>query len=482
MLSCDVSDKKLRWLKSIRRIRTLVATYAPPFVLFMAPALINGFPLMFEGDSGGYLAHGILRDHAPVRPIYYSYFLFALHWCVTLWPPIAAQSAITVAVLAIFLRRNLAALAPLNLTLQLCALAGLTSLSVLASEIMPDIFTPLMILSLCVLIFRPSDIAWERIFLYAVTLAALCFHVSNFLIALLMLVFAVLFRLLVDRAWHQAIRRFTGPVSLLALAIGLLLLPTYLMYHQLAITRGSGIFLLAKLLDDGPGLDYLEAKCPVQNYSICSQLREIRHQKEMLASLQTQEATSDYFLWRGPLKAAGGWDGLAPYAGSIAVASILYEPGTFIQASLASFGRQLVRFDTGDNLGIHGPGSHIRSVLKDYFANNVSSAYLGSRQETGRLDWAIISRVHKVSVEIGLFVIVILLPGAFRADRALAGSICMLLVAVVANAAVTGTLSAVHDRYQSRVAGLIVVAAMVLAYARFSSAVKARVREPALAA
>src|SRR3974377_2019987 len=69
MLSCDVSDKKLRWLKSIRRIRTFVATYAPPFVLFMAPALINGFPLMFEGDSGGYLAHGILRDHAHVRPI-----------------------------------------------------------------------------------------------------------------------------------------------------------------------------------------------------------------------------------------------------------------------------------------------------------------------------------------------------------------------------------------------------------------------------
>jgi hypothetical protein len=30
MLSCDVSDKKLRWLKSIRRIRIFVATYAPP--------------------------------------------------------------------------------------------------------------------------------------------------------------------------------------------------------------------------------------------------------------------------------------------------------------------------------------------------------------------------------------------------------------------------------------------------------------------
>jgi hypothetical protein len=201
----------------------------------------------------------------------------------------------------------------------------------------------------------------------------------------------------------------------------------------------------------------------------------------MVASLQTQEATSDYFLWRGPLKAAGSWDGLAPYAGSIAVASILYEPGTFIQASLASFGQQLVRFATGDGLGIHGPGSNIRCT-EGLFCGQRQQRNLGSRQETGRLDWTIISYVHKVSVEIGLFVIVILLPGAFRADRALGGSICMLSVAVAANAAVTGALSAVHDRYQSRVAGLIVVAAMVLAYARFSSAVKTRVREPALAA
>jgi hypothetical protein len=388
----------------------------------------------------------------------------------------------TVAVLAIFFRRNLAAVAPLNLTLQLCAIAALTSLSVLASEIMPDIFTPLMILSLCILIFRRPDMPRERIFLYAVTLAALCFHISNFLIALPLLVFAVLFRLLVDRTWHQAIRSFTGPMSLLALAIGLLLLPTYIMYHQFAITHGSGTLLLAKLLDDGPGLDYLEARCPVHNYSICSQLPEIRHQKELVASLQTQQETSDYILWEGPLEAAGSWDGLAPYAGPTAVASILYEPSAFILASLSSFARQLIRFGTGDGLGIYGPNAHIRFVLTEYFANNVSNAYLGSRQETGRLDWTKISYLHRVSVKIGLFVIVILLPGAFRADRALGGSVCFLLASVVANAAVTGALSAVHDRYQSRIVGLVVVAAMVLAYARFSSAIKTCVRESALAA
>jgi hypothetical protein len=85
-VSCDVSVKKLRWLKSMRRTSIFVATYALPFVLFMTPALINGFPLIYEVDSSPYLAHAILRDDEPIRPIYYCYFLFVLHWCDAVAP------------------------------------------------------------------------------------------------------------------------------------------------------------------------------------------------------------------------------------------------------------------------------------------------------------------------------------------------------------------------------------------------------------
>jgi hypothetical protein len=453
---------KLCSVDSIRRAMIFVSVYGPPFVIFIAPALINGFPLVYS-DSGTYLLAAI-QGYVPAdRPVYYSLFLFPLHWRSTLWPPIVAQSAITVAVLDIFLRRSLVILTRPQLALLLCAVAGLTSLPVYASEIMPDIFTPLMILSLCILIFRSSDVtSGERLFLYAVVILAVCVHQANFVIAFLTLVSAVPFRLLMDRSSHQLIRSFAASGALLLLGVGLLILPNYIARREFVTTPGAGTFLLAKLLEDGPALDYLTAECRIRNYSICSQLLAVHHYKETRSA--QMPSIADYFLWSGPLEAAGGWFGLAPYASSIAVASILHDPGGFVLASLEGFAHQLVLFDTGDGLGVYGPKSPISTVLRLLFSSGVNRAYLTSRQETGRLDWTIISHLHKVSVVVGLLVIVILLAGAFRTTSALGGTLCTLLLAVVANAAVMGTLSPVHARYQSRVVGLIVIVAMMLVY------------------
>ena len=457
---------KLYSVEVMCRMSIFVAVYAPPFVIFMAPALINGFPLVISGDSGFYLATAIRGTVPAERPIYYSLFLFPLHWRATLWPPIAAQSAMTIAVLDIFLRRNLAPLPRPHLALLLSSLAVFTSLPVVASEIMPDIFTPLMILSLCILIFRPSDITLgERMFLYAVTLAALCFHAANFLIASLTVIFAIPFRLALDLSWHQFFRSFAALGSLLALGVGLLLLPNYIAYHEIVITRGGGTFLLAKQIDNGPGLDYLTAKCRVQDYSICSQLPAIRHYNKTENSMQNGASTTEYFLWGGPLSAAGGWDALAPYAGSIAVASILQEPRTFVLASLAGFAHQLAQFNTGGNLDVKAD-AQLSTALKEYFWSGVNYAYLTSRQATGRLDLTTVAYFHKLSVVAGLLVIIIFLAGTFSTDHALGGTASTLLLAVIANAAVTGALSVASDRYQSRVVGLIVIVAMILAYAR----------------
>jgi hypothetical protein len=457
-----ISVQRLCSVGSIRRLISFVAVYGPAFVIFIAPALINGFPLVFS-DSGTYLSAAIEGRVPGDRPIYYSLFLLPLHWQATLWPIVAAQSALAIGVLDIFLRRNLIILARYHLALLLCAAAGLTSLPVFASEIMPDIFTPLMILSLCTLIFRTGDVTvGERLFLYAVVLAAVCFHQANFLIAFLTLVFSIPFRFLVDLSWHQVIKPLAASGSLLALGVGLLILPNYIAYNKFVITRGGGIFLLAKLIDDGPALDYLTAECPVRKYSICSQLSALYHYKETRSA--EMSSTSNYFLWEGPLRAAGGPEALAPYASSIAVASILREPGRFVLASLEDFARQLIRFDTGNISGIYGPETYISNVIRVHFPSGVNRTYLDSRQETDRLDLTIVSDLHKVSVAVGLLVVVILLPGAFRTNRAFGGMTCTLLLGVVANAAVTGALSSVRDRYQCRVVGLIVIAAMILAY------------------
>ena len=442
-----------------------VAVYGPPFVIFMAPALINGFPLVYS-DSGTYLVTAIIGRIPPDRPIYYSLFLLPLHWRTNLWLPIAAQAAITIAVLDIFLRRTCPALSRFQLALQLCCLAGLTSLPFFASQIMPDIFTPLMILSLCILIFRPLDVtAGERLFLYAVFLASLCFHQANFLLAIMTLVFALPCRWLFDGGWNRIVRQSLAPGSLLVLGMGLLLMPNYLVHHELVIARGNGIFLLAKLLDDGPGLDYLEAKCRIQRYSICSQVPAIRQHQEAVSSMQTSTSTMTWFLWSGPREAAGDWDGLAPYASSVALTAILDEPGRFVLASLRGFAHQLVLFGTGDGLVVYGPNTLISLVLRNFFPSDVNQSYLTSLQQTGRLNLAIISDLHKMIVIISLLLIMSLIVDVLRSERTLGAIASTLLFALIANAAITGALSDPIDRYQSRISGLVVVAAMTLVYA-----------------
>jgi hypothetical protein len=62
--------------------------------------------------------------------------------------------------------------------------AAVSSLPVLASEIMPDLFTPLLVCSLVLLALHSLALTNVRkVFLYAVVLLAICVHQANFLLA-----------------------------------------------------------------------------------------------------------------------------------------------------------------------------------------------------------------------------------------------------------------------------------------------------------
>lgn len=446
-----------------RRVAALAAPCAPAFVLFLLPALWNGFPLVFS-DSGTYLRAAIEHYNPADRPVYYSIFLDLLHWRTSLWPVVVVQAAGTVAVMAIFLRRCLGPLPGRHLA-ALLALAGVaTSLPVFACQIMPDLFTPVMVLALTTLAFRGAVLApAERWFLLLTVLAAVCFHQANFLIAASTLAAAFLARLAAGRAARPA-RPFLMPVLAVALGVGLLVLPNYLAHRMVAVTRGSGAFLLAKTIGDGVGLDYLVARCPQRHYSICPALPAIRRYAETATPREKWHVpTTDYVLWHGPVKQAGGWGGVAPYAEAVSVDAIRREPAQFALASLRGFGQQLLRFATG-GLSRYDPTSYIASGIRLYFPSGAYRAFLNSRQEAGGLDLDALTPLDEAAAIAATAGLALLL--AIRGDPTLKAIALTLVVAVLANAFVTGALSAVHDRYQSRVVGLVVLAALLLGYRR----------------
>lgn len=431
-------------------------TYSPAFLILMLPALFNRFPIV-DSDTGTYLAAAIHRFNPVDRPIYYSVFLYALHLGRTLWPIVAAQAAITIAVLAILFDVSLGPLRALHRAALVAILAATSSLPVSVSVVMPDLFTPLLVCSLVILtLYSPALTKLRMVFLYGVVLLAICVHQANFLIA-----FALLSTLAVLRSRLKP--SLAGPLLAVCAGLGLLVLPNAVSRHHRSFspTRGSSVIMLAKLLDDGIGFDYLDEECKNGSLSICAELPALHEDRRKSPNPDSLE----FFLTGGPLEAAGGWDEVREYAGSVVAHCLFRYPGRFFIASVLDFGRQSILLYTGERAYRFGDEAYVSTTLKNDFPAAVYGEFQRSRQQSGSLEFAQISMLDTCAVISSVVVLGALRKGLFTADTKFVATIYLLLAGFLANALVIGTLAHPQVRYQYRVSCLIPLAAiMAVAY------------------
>jgi hypothetical protein len=436
-----------------------IATYGPAFLILLLPALFNGFPLVYS-DTGTYLASAIKLFLPEDRPIHYSVFLFALHLRQSLWPIVVAQAAITIAVLAIFFDVSLGRLRRLHMAALLIVLTAVTALPVLASEVMPDLFVPMLICSLIILALHSDALTNARkIFLYALVLLAICVHQANVAIASVLLLTLAIARSRLKPA-------LAGPLLAVCAGFALLVAPNVanevLRHHKFSLspTRGGSVFILAKLLDDGIGFDYLDEECKNHSFSVCAQLPALHENRR-----NSQDPDSlDFFLWDGPLRAAGGVEGVRQYAGSMVLHCLLRYPIRFVDASLLDSGRQSIRLSTGEGITRYNHEHAVSAALRNYFPPAVYDQFERSRQQAGTLNFAYISKFHIYVVLASIVVLAALAKSLYAVETKFSATILMLLVGFFANALVMGTLGHPIDRYQTRVSCLIPLAAITAAY------------------
>jgi hypothetical protein len=433
---------------------------------FLAPALYNGFPFLFP-DSGGYLSKvGLSHISGGDHPIYYAWFtrVFDLpifdhssawpwQWKgLSPWPSVAVQSLITAWMIWLFA----SALFGLTQTYQLLLLALLltlgTSLPWFAGQIMPDIFTALMILALALLWLLYDTLPRvSRMILVLLITAAAAFHQANLLVALWMLPAFGLCALL---GWRPSKASIHG---ILASGIGLtlgaaLLLTANLVGGRFALSNGGSVFLLARLLEDGTALRYLQDACPQHHFSVCVYLDELSSVRSARADL------TDYFLWGGPLFRLGGIDAEESEASTIVADTVSAYP--FVQ-SLAAFDngwRQLLSFRTGDGLGSEYESVFWSTVIEKIFGPLVHDHYLKSKQIRGVIfDQLELLNYVDVTFVIASFLVVIgfVIFGELQKQRRKFFACMFVMVLVVGNAFVLGALSERHHRYQSRVIWLV---------------------------
>jgi hypothetical protein len=483
--------------------------------LLLWPAVWNGYPIVFA-DSGTYLSQAIQHYAGWDRPVFYSLFMLPLHATVTLWPVVAAQALLAAWVLWLVCRVLVPAISGIALAGLVFVLSAGTWLPWIVSELMPDLFTPLLVLVFCLLAWVPGRLSrLERVVLVGLATFMIASQQSSLPLACVIGGVLGFGRVLLHRRRHglpspkrsgfgftQAGRapgghqhREGGEINLAdrrtptvmagrvpaifapaaeaqmagtplthvlarpamtdeprrlhrrwllivlppALAVLGLCTVNLAAHGRFAVSPYGNVFLLARVIYDGPGMAVLRRDCPAAHWLLCPYLGRF-------------PPTSDEFLWStdSPLKPVGGPKAVSADADAIIRAALLADPLGEIRAALGNMGEQLMLFASGD--GLNPWPDQVSPVIQRDFPAREQAAYASARQQMGLLVVPpLLVRIHRIVALGGVAACAVLLPLAFRRRAPCAGFLLAVLLVLPAGAAITGGLSAPHDRYQARI-------------------------------
>jgi hypothetical protein len=327
-----------------------------------------------------------------------------------------------------------------------------TSLPWIVGWMMPDIFTPLMIIALALLFFaqdalpRPSEIL--LVFLIG---AALAFHQANLPVAFWTFPAFGLCALL---GWRPRKPFFRGLfASGIGLTLGVVaLVGMELLSGRFGLSSSGSVYLLARMLGDGTALSYLEQVCPQQHFAICPHLDELKS----LNSRHPGEL-ADYFL-AGPLwSELGGFRAEEAEAAAIVGGTLLNYPVAEFRAAVHNGWRQLFCFRTGPELKPYSePAFYVPFAIRAVFGPAIYDNYRQSKQMRNILEFDTINRIHlTVVIASSLLLIGFLVArGVKKQSRSFYATIFVTTL-VAGNAFTLGVLSGPTERYQSRVIWLV---------------------------
>jgi len=418
-------------------------------LLLLWPAFLNGFPLVFS-DTGTYLSQAIEHYLGWDRPVFYSFFLLPLHLTLCLWPPVIVQAGLAAWVLHLLRRSLYPAASPWWLVPLAAVLTAATPLPFLVSQLIPDLFAPLLVIALVLLTVLADRLGqWERRALAAFCVLAIVVHHSHLLLAVVLLAVLIPLRRVLGAPAALG-RAGLARLALIPVLAGAAMAGVNLAGRGvLALSPYGQVFLLARLQQDGPAADVLARDCPRADWSLCD-YRDALPQN------------SDIFLWdpAGVLIRAGGAKRVAPEAAAIVAEAIRTEPLAVLRAMAANAAAQLGKFDSRD--GLEPWPLTVTRVITGDFPPQTLAAYAAARQTRGETllpPW--LAALHRAAALAGIVAALVCLPLCVTRRQPQAALCAATLAALLANAAITGALSGPHDRYQSRIIWLATLGALL---------------------
>lgn len=416
-------------------------------LLLCVQAFYNGFPFVYP-DTGTYIGAGFENYIPRDRPVAYSIFIRHISLAETLWLPVFVQSLI-VSWLIFLLFKNLAKTKQVYAfhLITITILSFCTGLGLIAGQLIPDIFSPVLVLSGMLLLLGNDISRGSRILLACIFSFSIAVHFSHFPLSagLLLSASAILFlkRKKQNSPWQfKKIRfvflAFTG-------AVLLTIVFNFSICGKIRFSpEGSHIFIVNRLIDCHIMDDYLEENCEKKKWSICGYGNMVNYD----------------FIWNheSPIYKKYGtgsdsWLKAKPEYDSIIsdVFSNKKYLGQFAWCSFRDASRQLVTFHSGC-CGPELKNSPPWNSIHWHFPK-AELAYLKDRQNQSKLNFPLLNILQIILVIFSLISMLILmaLPAIRKSvSPRLKAAFTWLCFSVLINAFTVVTFAMVDERFQAR--------------------------------
>ena len=434
----------------------------------IVPALYNGYPLTFS-DTGTYIFSGFAQFVPVDRPLGYGLFIYALGKQInSLWVVIIIQALFVLWVSHLFINLIIPSLNTFFFTSGiLILLSFLTGVSNYTSILIPDIFTPLSLMSVAVLLFRCKLSLSNTLWLSLMIIFSCTLHFSNLLLIVgaIVVFFLVLF---VTGAFRAIINRKKIIVLTTTIFLSWIAMPIvhYIHGKDFVWSRATNVIIMGRLMESGVLKKYLNDKCPEPEIELCGKRSKIKQYAYQFlwdndSPLYDSECLKkDWSIcWIEKDK---------EYA--LIIKDMMFTPkylGMFSYDSFINSMRQLFTFGIVDIASMN-EGSSVQGVVASYYPEELDN-YKSTAQAKHTLTYGVKTLIQNIFVALSFVAICIIF--FLRSFRNIFSTpinyfLIFVLIGLIVNAFICASFSGLVDRYQGRVIWIVpmIVLAMTVRY------------------
>lgn len=428
-------------------------------LLLIGPAIQNGFPIIHP-DSGTYLLEGFGNKIPVSRPLSYCLFVRFTSRIFSIWSTVGIQAIFVywvtwLTVNTVLAKRKIAWIPFVIISI----LAATTGIAFYTSQIMPDIFLPVALMSVFVIITR-EKLPWYTLTgLGLILWISLIVHMSNLPVVTAVIIAIFFLKILITKSFRVLILKnviILGSVLFLSWITNPLISLRY--KEGFKMSNSNNIVFFSRLLQAGAAQQYIKDKCATDStYYLCEYKDEIDNYNRLDVFLWADSS----FLYDHPCKQKT-WDNCWRVRnnefGQVNSDILAYPPSRsiYFKAVWNDFLLQLHSFGLTAYVS-YKAGSHIDFPLKIYYKNDYKS-YKNSRQYSGTMMFSDMNKIIRIMVCVSLGLILLLFVRnkrlfSLKSPFLMFGWI--ILVTWLVNGLLTAMLAVVSDRFLGRFIWLV---------------------------